>query len=116
MKAFWSFKNAEKLLYIVMVPSVLGYGAYAIYKKNFLEFEQRGQHIKKVEEKFLPENRATMIKLLNFKQRVFAIGLVDDNLFICQEGEVEDGCVEVTLITGCDARDSHSITVSPCLL
>lgn len=80
MKGFFSFRGAEKLLYIVMVPSVLFYGGYAVYKKNFLEFEKRGQYIKKVEDKFIPNNRNNMVKLQNYKQKVFAIGLVDDIL------------------------------------
>lgn len=80
MKSFMTLKGLEKLTYLVLVPSVLAYGAFAIYKKNFLESEVRGQHIKMVEEKYIPENRANLIKLQNFKRKVFAVGLVDDIL------------------------------------
>jgi hypothetical protein len=44
-----TLKGLEKLTYLVLVPSVLAYGGFAIYKKNFLESEVRGQHIKMVE-------------------------------------------------------------------
>lgn len=63
MKGFLSFKGIEKLSYLVMIPSILGYGGYAIYKKNFMEYEKRGMYIKKVEDKYLPDNRHNMIKL-----------------------------------------------------
>lgn len=75
-----NYRGAEKLFYLVAIPSILTYGGYAIYKKNFLEFETRGLHVRKVEEKYLPDNRGNMVKLQNFKQKVFAIGLVDDIL------------------------------------
>lgn len=80
MKSFMNYRGAEKLFYLVAIPSILTYGGYAIYKKNFLEFETRGLHVKKVEEKYLPDNRTNMVKMQNFKQKVFAIGLVDDIL------------------------------------
>lgn len=63
MKSFLNRKGIEKLSYLIAIPSVLAYGSYAIYKKNFLEFEVRGQQIRKVEDKFLPNNRENMVKL-----------------------------------------------------
>jgi hypothetical protein len=80
MKPFLTLKGIEKLAYLVVVPSVLAYGGYAIYKKNFLESELRGKHIKTVQEKYLPTNSDNLVKLVNFKQKVFAVGLVDDIL------------------------------------
>lgn len=80
MKAFLNYKGIEKLCYLIAIPSVLAYGGFAIYKKNFLDSERRGQQIKRVENKYLPDNRGNLIKLQNYKQKVFAIGLVDDIL------------------------------------
>ncbi len=53
-------------------------GAYAIYNKNVLQADERAERLRKVEEKFLAANPENMIKLQNFKKRVFAIGTVDD--------------------------------------
>ena len=75
-----TLRGFEKLSYLIVIPSVLAYGGFAIYKKNFLESEVRGRKIKMVEEKFLPANRTNLVKLQNFKQKVFAVGLVDDIL------------------------------------
>lgn len=80
MKAFLNFSGIEKLCYIVAIPSVLAYGGFAIYKKNFLDLERRGEQIKAVEDKYLPRHRGNLVKLQNYKQKVFAIGLVDDIL------------------------------------
>ena len=63
MKSFMSLRGIEKLCYLVAIPSILCYGGFAIYKKNFFEYEKRGLYIKKVEEKFLPLNKTNMIKL-----------------------------------------------------
>ena len=63
MKAFLNYKGIEKLCYLVAIPSILTYGGFAIYKKNFLDLERRGAQIKKVEEKYLPGNRENLIKL-----------------------------------------------------
>jgi hypothetical protein len=42
MKAFLNYKGIEKLFYLVAIPSILTYGGFAIYKKNFLDLERRG--------------------------------------------------------------------------
>ena len=53
-------------------------GAFAIYNKNVRQADARAANLRKVEEKFLKANPENMIKLQNFKKRVFAIGTVDD--------------------------------------
>jgi|688.fasta_scaffold227236_2 hypothetical protein len=52
----FSLKHIEKLVYLVTIPSIIAYGTFAIYKKNFLEFDKRGQHIKKIEDKYIPSH------------------------------------------------------------
>jgi len=42
MKAFLNFRGIEKLCYLVAIPSIITYGGFAIYKKNFLDLEKRG--------------------------------------------------------------------------
>ena len=88
MKMF-SLKHIEKLVYLVTIPSIMAFGAFAIYKKNFLEFDKRGQHIKKIEDKYIPTHNSNMIKLLNYKQKVFVIGLIDDILDRREEKDKE---------------------------
>lgn len=56
MMKMFSLKHIEKLVYLVTIPSIMAFGAFAIYKKNFLEFDKRGQHIKKIEEKYIPSH------------------------------------------------------------
>lgn len=53
-------------------------GAFAIYNKNVRQADARAANLRKVEDKFLKANPENMIKLQNFKKRVFAIGTVDD--------------------------------------
>jgi hypothetical protein len=39
--SFWSIRGIEKLIYLVGMPAMCGFGAYQIYKKNVLEAEER---------------------------------------------------------------------------
>ena len=71
-------RQLEKLAYVAAIPSVMAIGAYAIYNKNVLQADERAERLRKVEEKFLSAYPENMIKLQNFKKRVFAIGTVDD--------------------------------------
>ena len=68
----------EKMAYLFGVPFVMMLGGYTIYNKNVLQADERAERLRKVEEKFLSANPENMIKLQNFKKRVFAIGTVDD--------------------------------------
>lgn len=71
-------RTLEKLAYVIGIPSGMAFGGWTIYRKNVLEAEERAERLRKVEEKFCSANPENMIKLQNFKQRVFAIGTVDD--------------------------------------
>lgn len=66
------------MIYLLGLPSIMMMGGYAIYNKNVLQAEERAEKLRKIEEKFLAANPENMIKLQNFKKRVFAIGTVDD--------------------------------------
>ena len=74
----WSLKSIEKLAYLVVTSGMALGGGWTIYRKNVLEAEQKAERIKKIETKYLRKNPDNMIKLQNFKQKVFAIGVVDD--------------------------------------
>ena len=71
-------RSLEKMIYLLGLPSIMLMGGYAIYNKNVLQAEERAERLRKIEEKFLTANPENMIKLQNFKKRVFAIGTVDD--------------------------------------
>ena len=68
----------EKMAYLFGIPVVAMLGGYAIYNKNVLQADERAEKLRRVEEKYLAANPENMIKLQNFKKRVFAIGTVDD--------------------------------------
>ena len=68
----------EKTLYLLGIPSVMAMGAFKVYSKNVLQADKRAEELRQIEERFLTANPENMLKLQNFKQRVFAIGMVDD--------------------------------------
>ena len=73
-----SLNHLEKLTYAGMMSGLLVGGGWTIYKKNVLLADERAEQIKKIENKFLQKHPENMIKLQNFKKKVFAIGMVDD--------------------------------------
>ena len=66
------------MAYLFGIPFAIMLGGYTIYNKNVLQADERAEKLRQVEEKFLTANPENMIKLQNFKKRVFAIGTVDD--------------------------------------
>lgn len=68
----------EKMAYLAGIPIAMVIGGFTIYRKNVLQADERAEKLRKVEDKFLAANPENMIKLQNFKKRVFAIGTVDD--------------------------------------
>ena len=77
-QSFWSIRGFEKLIYLIGMPCLVGYGGYQIYRKNVAEAEERAWRLKKTEEKFL--SNSNIVKLQNFNKKVFAIGVYDDIL------------------------------------
>lgn len=59
---------------------IMMYGGYCIYQKNVSEVDERAMRVKKIEEKYLTQHADNVIKLQNFKKKVFAIGVYDDIL------------------------------------
>ena len=68
----------EKTLYLLGIPIVMALGAFKVYSKNILQADERAEKLREIEERFIAANPENMLKLQNFKQRVFAIGMVDD--------------------------------------
>lgn len=68
----------EKTAIILSVPVCLTLGIYTIYDRNIKGANERALKQKEIEERYLQKNPENMIKLQNFKKRVFAIGTVDD--------------------------------------
>lgn len=54
------------------------FGLFTIYNKNVMQADERANKLREIEERYLVANPENMIKLQNFKQRIFAIGMVDD--------------------------------------
>jgi hypothetical protein len=40
-QSFWSIRGFEKLIYLIGMPCLVGYGGYQIYRKNVAEAEER---------------------------------------------------------------------------
>ena len=71
-------RSMEKMAYLIGIPCSMMFGLYTIYNKNVLQADEQAKKQKDIEERFLEANADNMIKLQNFKQRIFAIGMVDD--------------------------------------
>lgn len=77
MKRGFSFKTLEKLTYLLGVPALIGYSAYTLYGKASSQEEERQKLLQEMELKYLNENKDKVVKLENFKKRIFAIGVHD---------------------------------------
>ena len=80
-KRFAKYKNLkgiERVSYMVGIPALFAFGAFQIYRKNAYEAETRAAKVKKMEAKFVSKHPDNMVKLQNYKKKVFAIGIVDD--------------------------------------
>ena len=71
-------RSLEKLAYLFLIPTVMGASAFTLYRKNVLQAGERAAKLKEIEERYLGANPDNMVKLQNFKKRVFAIGMIDD--------------------------------------
>jgi len=77
MKRGFSFKTLEKLTYLVGVPALIGFSGYTLYGKASSLEEERQKLLQEMELKYLNENKDKVVKLENFKKRIFAIGVHD---------------------------------------
>lgn len=72
----WSLRTLEKMAYLSGIPMVLGYAGYTLYFKSKELDEERRDQIQRVEEKYLT-NPDKVVKLENFKKKIFAVGVED---------------------------------------
>ena len=103
-----SLRNFEKLSYAILVPSLFAFLGYKMYQQNVTDRDENALKLKEVEDKYIKlakENVAqkyivdqsdkmkemgmlplsyiqdtNMIKLQDFKRKVFVIGVYDDPL------------------------------------
>ena len=73
-------KTLEKLSYIIGVPCLLGYAGYTLYNTSIQHEEERNQKLKETEEIFLAKHKENLVKLDNFRKKIFAIGMEEDFL------------------------------------
>jgi hypothetical protein len=77
MKPRFSFKTLEKLTYLIGVPALIGFSGYILYGKANSQEEERQKMLQDMEHKYLNENKERVVKLENFKKRIFAVGVYD---------------------------------------
>lgn len=77
---FNSPRGPEKMLYLASLPGFLGWTSYKIYMSKVIEQNKKLEKLAKTEEKFLEAHAQSLVKLQNFKQRVYAVGIQDDIL------------------------------------
>ena len=72
----WSLRTVEKLAYLTGIPAVLAYAGYTLYYKSKELDEERRDQLLRMEEKYLTDP-AKVVKLENFKKKIFAVGVED---------------------------------------
>ena len=77
---YFSLRTVEKLSYIVGVPSLLGFSGYKLYQQSVAEEKDKQEKLKEIEDKYLKQNNKNLVKLDNFRKKVFAIGIEEDFL------------------------------------
>ncbi len=77
MKPRFSYKTLEKLTYLIGVPALIGFSGYILYGKANSQEEERQKMLQDMEHKYLNENKDRVVKLENFKKRIFAVGVYD---------------------------------------
>ena len=87
-RGLYSIKNLEKLGYLVGVPSLLAYSGYTLYHKAKSSDKERSDQILKMEAKYL-NDPSKVVKLENFKKKIFAIAVLDQ-LAGTKENSVEE--------------------------
>jgi hypothetical protein len=73
----FSLKTLEKLTYLMGVPALIGFSAYTLYSKANSQEEERQEQLAQLEEKYLDTNKDRVVKLENFKKKIFAVGVHD---------------------------------------
>ncbi len=69
-------KMIEKGLYLVGVPVLLAFSGYTVWSKAQAVDRERQEQLAAMEEKYL-QDPAKVVKLENFKKKIFAVAVVD---------------------------------------
>ena len=86
-----TFRSLEKIGYGVVLSGIFSFCGYKLYEKNVLEVEKRALELKKLEDRFFDIAKQNvkntngmeginLIKLMDFKKKVYAVGVYDDPL------------------------------------
>jgi hypothetical protein len=73
-------RTLEKLVYLAGVPVLLGYAGFTLYRNAILQDEERQLQLQEMEDKYLKKHEDHIVKLENFKKKVYAIGVYDPQL------------------------------------
>jgi glutaredoxin len=91
------FRSIEKIGYGVSLSGVFAFCGYKLYQKNVLEVQKRALELRDLENKFitqarenikkagLPNEDVNILKLQDFKKKIYAIGVYDDPLSLMVE-------------------------------
>lgn len=74
----FSFRTLEKLTYIVGIPTLLGYSGYTLYKQSLTYESERVSQLQEIESRYVDCNRDKVIRLENFKKKIFVVGVQDE--------------------------------------
>ena len=69
-------KMIEKGLYLVGVPVLLAFSGYTVWRKAQVIDRERQEQLAAMEAKYLLDP-AKVVKLENFKKKIFAVAVVD---------------------------------------
>ncbi len=74
------FRTLEKLAYLTGLPVLLGYAGYTLYKNSLLLEEERKEQLRELEDKYLVKHKDSLVKLENFRKKIFTVGVLDPQL------------------------------------
>lgn len=72
----YSLRTIEKMAYLAGIPTVIAYVGYSLYFKSRQMEDERKDQLLRMEEKYLTDNEK-VVKLENFKKKIFAVGVED---------------------------------------
>ena len=70
-------RTLEKLVYLAGVPVLLGYAGFTLYRNALIQEEERLLQLQKMEDKYINKHKDHVVKLENFKKKVYAVGVYD---------------------------------------
>jgi hypothetical protein len=73
----WSLRTLEKLSYIVGIPTLLAFSGFTLYQRAALQDQERKDMLIQMETKYVVDNKDKVVKLENFRKKIFAVALID---------------------------------------